>query len=194
MRPLIRLGANGQPTLVCAPPRAPQARVAPDPGNSGRGDARKGISPNVKLATTPSVADWEHGSLVRLSDWLAEGKAPGRERAPVGLVLMGDEDPSPLAARFEGLAMIAIDFPKFTDGRGYSLAALVRRMGWRGELRAVGDVLRDQLYLMARCGFDSFALRPDQDGEAALAAFADFPDFYQAGGDGLAPLFRRRSP
>jgi uncharacterized protein (DUF934 family) len=86
-----------------------------------------------------------------------------------------------------------VSFPKFTDGRGFSTARLLReRYRYRGELRAVGDVLRDQLLFLARCGFDAFALRADQDPDAALAAFEDFTEAYQGGTDQPLPLFRRR--
>jgi uncharacterized protein (DUF934 family) len=89
--------------------------------------------------------------------------------------------------------LVAVHFPKFTDGRGYSTARLLHeRLGWQGELRAMGDVLRDQLFLMARCGFDSFALRDDQDPQAALSAFRDFSVRYQSATDEPQPLFRRR--
>jgi len=87
-----------------------------------------------------------------------------------------------------------VSFPVFTDGRGYSIARLLRdRHGWTGELRAVGDVLRDQLFALARCGFDSFALRAGQDVQASLAAFGDFSVRYQSATDEPMPLFRRRS-
>lgn len=94
------------------------------------------------------------------------------------------------AAHFE---LIAVEFPTFTDGRGYSTARLLRgRYGFQGELRAIGDVLRDQLLYLQRCGFDSFALRDDQDPVAALDAFKELAVRYQ--GDALdpRPLFRRR--
>jgi len=88
--------------------------------------------------------------------------------------------------------LIAVHFPVFTDGRGYSTARLLRqRYGFTGELRAIGDVLRDQLHELARCGFDSFALREDQDPAEALRAFDDFSESYQAGADQGA-LFERR--
>jgi uncharacterized protein (DUF934 family) len=90
-------------------------------------------------------------------------------------------------------ALVAVNFPQFTDGRGYSSARLLReRYGWRGELRAIGDVFRDQLFYLARCGFDAFALRQGEDAQAALAAFDDFSDAYQTAADRPLPLFRRR--
>jgi len=114
---------------------------------------------------------------------------PGRS----GVRLAVDDDPGELAADLERLALVAVEFPKFSDGRGFSTGRLLReRYGFRGELRATGDVLRDQLLFLERCGFDAFALRDDQDVGAALAAFDDFTDAYQASVDRPVPLFRRR--
>jgi uncharacterized protein (DUF934 family) len=96
-----------------------------------------------------------------------------------GVLLENTDDPRALAADFDQLALIAVRFPKFTDGRGYSIARLLRRLGWAGELRAVGDVLRDQLFNMTRCGFDAFALREDQNPQTASTAFGDFSTPYQ---------------
>jgi uncharacterized protein (DUF934 family) len=89
--------------------------------------------------------------------------------------------------------VIAVNFPKFTDGRGFSAARLLReRYGYQGELRAIGDVLRDQLQELERCGFDAFLLRADQDVQSALHAFADLSDQYQTSALQPLPLFRRR--
>lgn len=88
---------------------------------------------------------------------------------------------------------ISINFPKFADGRGYSAARLLReRFAYKGELRATGDVLIDQLYFMKRCGFDTFALRDDQIIEDAIAAFSTFTVNYQNDANDQQPLFRRR--
>ena len=88
--------------------------------------------------------------------------------------------------------LIAVHFPTFTDGRGYSTARILReRLGFRGELRAVGDILRDQLFELERCGFDAFSLRADQDAKAALNAFNNFTEAYQGAAD-RQPLFARR--
>ena len=88
---------------------------------------------------------------------------------------------------------ISINFPKFADGRGYSAARLLReRFTYKGELRATGDVLIDQLYFMKRCGFDTFALRDDQIIEDAIAAFSTFTVNYQNDANDQQPLFRRR--
>jgi uncharacterized protein (DUF934 family) len=74
---------------------------------------------------------------------------------------------------------VEVHFPKFGDGRGYSLARLLRRHGYRGELRAVGQFTRDHLLFMERVGFDAFELREGEDAAEALGAFHDFSDAYQ---------------
>jgi len=103
------------------------------------------------------------------------------------------DDLAALADRIGALRVIAVNFPKFGDGRGYSIARLLReRYGYKGELRAVGVVARDQLRHMAQCGFDSFLLRDGEDVQAALAAFDDFSEAYQASAAQPVPLFRRR--
>ena len=98
----------------------------------------------------------------------------------LGAKLSPADDPALIANDLEKLALIAIEFPAFTDGRGYSTATLLReRYRYIGELRAVGDVQRDQIFLMSRAGFTTFALRNDQSIEKALAAFNDFSSYYQ---------------
>ena len=102
------------------------------------------------------------------------------------VVLEPGDDPATLAGRLAGLKAIAVNFPKYGDGRGYSIARLLReRYGYRGELRAVGVVARDHLHAMAQCGFDAFQLREGEDPQAALAAFGDFSETYQARAAGL---------
>jgi uncharacterized protein (DUF934 family) len=91
------------------------------------------------------------------------------------------------------LEVIALSFPIFSDGRSYTSARELRsNLGYKGEIRAIGDVLRDQLFYMSRCGFDAFLMREDQNLEGALAAFNDFSEGYQASVDKPIPLFRRR--
>jgi uncharacterized protein (DUF934 family) len=118
--------------------------------------------------------------LVPLARWL-EWREVGHVPHPgIGVRLEPDDDFEVLLPNLDSLTLIAVNFPVFTDGRGYSVARLLRgRYGYRGELRAVGDVLRDQLYFMRRCGFDAFALRADQDVELALRAFEDYSVSYQ---------------
>jgi len=103
------------------------------------------------------------------------------------------DDPEALAGDVTRLPLIAVDFPKFGDGRGYSTARLLReKYRYTGELRAIGEILRDQLYYLRQCGFDTFALSPGRSVAQALAAFDDFSDNYQATVAQPVPLFRRR--
>jgi uncharacterized protein (DUF934 family) len=101
------------------------------------------------------------------------------------------DDPASVA--LEGVARVEVSFPKFGDGRGYSIARLLReRHGYRGELRAVGHITRDLLFFLESCGFDAFELREGEDPHEALASFEDFSESYQASVARPAPLFRRR--
>ena len=124
--------------------------------------------------------------LARRYDFLAY---PGK----LGVWVDANEGPEALAGDVQRFPLIAVNFPKFGDGRGYSIARLLReRYGYKGELRAIGDVLHDHLYFMEQCGFDAFALREDQDAQEALSAFDTFSDSYQATVLRPVPLFRRR--
>jgi len=130
--------------------------------------------------------------VVPLALWLAERGAL-RARDGVGVILAPADDPAALAEDAGTLPLIAIEFPQFTDGRGYSTARLLReRYRFEGELRAIGDVLRDQLYLMAECGFDAFALREDRDPHEALPGLQDFSGLHAATARTREPWFRRR--
>ena len=133
--------------------------------------------------------------IVPLAIWRAQRDALLAREGRLGVWLTGDDDPEDIAADLEHFELIAVYFASFTDGRGYSTARLLReRYGWRGELRAIGDVQRDQLFYLARCGFDAFDLREGESVDIALAAFSDFSEAYQASVDRPLPLFRRRDP
>lgn len=130
--------------------------------------------------------------LLPLDAW-AKHRAALAGPAPVGVWLDSHEDPESIAEDLPRLSVVAVNFPVFSDGRGFSIARRLREQyGYAGELRAVGDVLRDQLFYLKRCGFNSFALRADQDPEDCLKAFQDFSETYQAAADQPLPLFRRR--
>ena len=113
----------------------------------------------------------------------------------IGLLLQPDDRAEDIAGDLDYFIVIAVNFPKFVDGRGYSTAALLRqRYGYSGELRAVGDVLHDQLFYMKRVGFDAFALKDEKDAAYAIErGFAPFGDAYQASTDQPQPHFRRRA-
>jgi uncharacterized protein (DUF934 family) len=101
---------------------------------------------------------------------------------PKEKVLRLEPADDPASASLEGIARVEVNFPKFGDGRGYSIARLLReRYGYRGEVRAVGHITRDLLFFLESCGFDAFELRDGEDPHEALASFEDFSDSYQRG-------------
>jgi uncharacterized protein (DUF934 family) len=144
----------------------------------------------------PEVAALPAGKvIVPLALWQAQREAlvASRSKEELGVWLAPDSEPADIAGDFNEVALIAVDFPVFRDGRGYSTARLLReRYGYKGELRAIGDVLRDQLRFYERCGFDAYALRADKDLHDALSAFTEFTVQYQGAFDEPSPLFRRR--
>lgn len=148
----------------------------------------------LKLAdgeTPDAVAVPAGRQIVPLQVWLAQ-KTTLAARTNIGVWLASDERPEQLKDDATSLPLIAVDFPSFADGRGYSIAYNLRaRLGFEGELRAVGDVLRDQLFYMARVGFNAFATREDRSIEDALKGLTDFSDVYQTSWDQKLPLFRR---
>lgn len=200
MSQLIKLGPYGPHVARALPSNAYKTAGAANPKpdlsivNAGQGDGRPKIKPNVPWPVEPGVTHWEGGRFVRLNEWLVRADDPVLATADgVAVIVMANEDPMLLAGHLDGIGLIGVDFARFSDGRGQSIAYTVRtRLNWRKEVRAVGDVLIDQLFFMARCGFDAFALREDQDVVRALAAFNDFPAVYQASADGRA--FALQSP
>jgi len=134
--------------------------------------------------------------IVPLSLWLVQRELLAARTAAgeIAVWIAPDERPETLKGLLEQFPLIAVDFPKFTDGRGYSTAYNLRtRLGWTGELRAIGDVLRDQLFSMQRVGFDAYSVRADRDVHDALKGLSDFSETYQASVDQKVPLFRRHA-
>jgi uncharacterized protein (DUF934 family) len=129
---------------------------------------------------------------------LIKGRRVITERAPSPeakvVRLEPHDDPASIAGRLAEVERVEVNFPKFGDGRGYSIARLLReRYGYKGELRAVGEVVRDHLHYMESCGFDAFLLREGEDPAEALTGFEDFSESYAASVTRPLPLFRRRS-
>ncbi|MBU0688853.1 MAG: DUF934 domain-containing protein [Gammaproteobacteria bacterium] len=115
-----------------------------------------------------------------------------RERKELGLWLGGLERAEDIPDDVNRFPVIAIDIHKYTDGRAYTLAYRLRKQyGYRCELRAMGDVLHDQLFYLKRMGFDSFAMRADQDLQRGVSGFDTFSVKYQASVDVATPLFNR---
>lgn len=131
--------------------------------------------------------------IVDLALWDAHKSDLKNREGCVGVVLEGDSEPDSIVDDLQDLDVIAIRFPVFRDGRGFSLARILReRLGYQGELRAVGDVLRDQLFFMQRCGFNAFEPRADRCIEQALQGLTDFTVTYQADANEKRPIYRRR--
>jgi uncharacterized protein (DUF934 family) len=138
-----------------------------------------------------SIAVPQGNYLVPLPVWNCQWETL-RARKELGLWLGGLERAEDIPDDVNRFPVIAIDIHKYTDGRGYTLAYRLRKQyGYRGELRAMGDVLLDQLFSLKRVGFDSFALRADQNLQRALLGFDTFSVKYQASADVEAPLFNR---
>jgi len=133
--------------------------------------------------------------IVPLKVWQAQREtlaARAGANGEIGLWFASDEQAQSAKDDLGKFAVIAVDFPKFTDGRGYSIAFNLRkRLGYTGELRAIGDVLRDQLFQMHRCGFDAYATRQDRSIDDALKGLTVFSETYQGAVDQPLPLFRR---
>ena len=124
---------------------------------------------------------------VTLVEWRENPQAHAEATA---LVISNATQVRDIAKDLSGFDVIILEFPQFTDGRAYSQARLLRdRLGYAGEIRARGGVLRDQLYFMARCGFDAFEF---SDAKAADEALREFSFAYQAAADGIAPIWQQR--
>lgn len=133
------------------------------------------------------VGQW----LVPFALWQTQSAAL-KARNDIGVWLSPEDDLTAVAADFAAWPLVAIDFPKFTDGRGYSIAWRLRNHHkYTGELRAIGNVLVDQLFFMLRVGFDTLALDPKVSKETALKHLTPFPDTYQGSTDNPAPLYRQ---
>lgn len=131
--------------------------------------------------------------LVPLQLWLAHNTALMATGKRIGAWLDSDEQAAALAPWLDKLSLVALNFPAFGDGRSYSTAVKLRQhYHYQGEIRAIGDVLRDQLFYMRRCGFTTFELQDSVKLEDAQRAFSDFSDSYQATTEQPLPLFRRR--
>lgn len=126
--------------------------------------------------------------VVTLKRWQAERDTLRRRNAPVGVRLGSADQAKEISADLDRLGLVAIEFPTFRDGRGFSTARLLReRYGFKGELRATGNVFRDQFLFMHRCGFDAYEVADVREAEAFAAALASFSVVYQHAGDGRAP-------
>ncbi len=148
------------------------------------------IADDWSVVSDPAVVVNENGAmLLPLTTYLTQSSSTAH-----GVRLLPADDPAALVPYLDVVPLIAIDFPVFNDGRGYSTASVLRsRYKYRGDLRAIGDVLIDQLFFMRRVGFTSFLLRADQDHVKAAAKMRTFSDAYQGAADNPLPAFRRHA-
>jgi uncharacterized protein (DUF934 family) len=124
---------------------------------------------------------------------LADAAEFARREAPTGVLWPNDRRVAELVPHLDRLALVALVFPKFKDGRAYSQARQLReRYGFRGELRATGEVLRDQFLFLDRAGFDAFEVKKDADAAAFVEATSRYSVFYQPTGDGRPTVLRAR--
>lgn len=149
------------------------------------------VDDNWQLLEKDSNSIPEGAVIVPLAIWQSEKEQlSGREQ--IGVWLDSDESPSLIADELEHFQLIAVNFPAFADGRGFSYGRELReKHGYTGEIRAIGQFMRDQLYYLQRCGFNAFELNGFEL-EPALNSLKDFSESYQAGIDQPTPLFRRR--
>ncbi|MDB5632496.1 MAG: oxidoreductase [Tardiphaga sp.] len=135
----------------------------------------------------------EGAVLIPAARFLADAETLSRRADPTGVIWPNNRDLDELVPFLDKLAVVALVFPTFRDGRAYSQARLLReRYKFHGELRATGQVLRDQFVFMMRAGFDAFDVKKEADAEAFLATAKRYTVFYQPTGDGRITALHRR--
>ncbi len=140
---------------------------------------------------TPVQADIP--TIVTLGRFLNERDTLIRSSAELGVKVSPGDDVTVLERDLDRLRVVALDFPKFTDGRAYSAARILRqRFQFEGEIRAVGEVLRDQYLFLSRAGFDAFEVRDGADARDWLTAVREFSHHYQPAADGSRPVWAQR--
>ena len=152
------------------------------------------VAPNawtlVEAGTDAPIVD---NSIVPLAVWQAIREDASYANKRIGVWLAPADDPAVLAEDIARLPLIAVQFPAFTDGRGYSIGRLLReRLGYKGEMRAIGDVGRDHLFNLFHCGFNAFEIKASQRAEDAIAGLKAFSDNYQSTAQSKQPIYRRR--
>jgi uncharacterized protein (DUF934 family) len=133
--------------------------------------------------------------IVGLDRWLVEREILLARRQPLGIRLRSDQPPAQIIDDLTHFAVVALEFPKFADGRAFSYARLLReRYGYQEEIRAVGAPVIDQALFLHRCGFDAIEVPPGASSEAWLTAQLRISVTYQPAADGRMPVYRQRLP
>jgi uncharacterized protein (DUF934 family) len=149
----------------------------------------------IRVQEDGSLPEIANGAdvIVPLPLWLKDRAGFASRQGKVGVWLAPADEPEQLQVDLAQLPLVAIDFPVFTDGRGYSQARLLReRYGYQGELRAVGDVWEDLIHPLWQVGFDSFVIKDGKDPAKPAGAYNTFSERYQVTYQQPVPLFRRR--
>jgi len=136
--------------------------------------------------------------IIPLAVYLAQAEAVSARQEEIGVWIHGEENLDQITTLIKPLPLIAVRFPGFMDGRGFSTGRLLRdRFGFSGELRAIGSFIRDQLCYLKRCGFNAFSFSLNEESEinleSVLSSLDDFQEYYQASSNQPIPLFRRRA-
>ncbi len=140
-----------------------------------------------------SSADFSQSNIMIPATYWLDNESDFIGRDDVSIWFTGDADLSLFKGKLSQFNVIGVNFPAFADGRGYSLARLIsEREGYTGELRAIGDVLIDQLFFMKRCGFNTYLLEEGLAADTAINYFSTFSAPYQLAADIKEPLFRRK--
>lgn len=147
----------------------------------------------VAKDSAPTPAELSAGQWLVHIKWYLDNQSELTSLDNIGVWLDSDDEAESVASLVNQMAIIGINFPVFTDGRGFSIGRTIReRYNFSGELRAIGNFMQDQLFYLKRCGFDTFVVDDNADVESMVTSLKDFSDFYQAAVDQPVPLFRRR--
>ncbi len=147
----------------------------------------------VSKESAPALAEMFSGQWLVHVKWYVENQEELTNRNNIGVWLDSDDEAESVSSVIGHLPVIGVNFPVFTDGRGFSIGRTIReRYKFTGELRAIGNFMQDQLFYLKRCGFDAFIVGDKVDAESMAKSLADFSDVYQAAVDQPVPLFRRR--
>ena len=150
------------------------------------------VDPLIHVADDAEIPG-EGAILISAARFLEDPEALSLRAGRTGVIWPNNRDVDDLVPFLDRLAVVALVFPSFRDGRAYSQARLLReRHGFKGELRATGQVLRDQFVFMLRAGFDAFEVRKESDAEAFAATVKRYSVFYQPTGDGRITALHRR--
>lgn len=129
--------------------------------------------------------------IVPLALYLENSAALEQRQEQLGIQVNGDDDLSYLLENLDKFPLIAVDFPVFRDGRGFSIARLLDRAGYKGELRATGDIGRDRLAYMERCGFTAIQIADEIYKPEMLSAFTEVSNYYQSAADSNRAVYNQ---